>query len=338
MAEEKQLQPYSHARNFEATTHMLATKLRLEVPDVRAFCAAIRNVWGKVAAREEDFFAGLAIAAQYGLNPLRREIHMAEFKGTIAPIVGVDGWIRIAQQHPQFAGYTFTEHQDGRGAPTACTCTLYRKDWQNPVVITERVSECAVATNPLWQRMPGRMIRNRALIQAVRAGLGVTGLMYADEEEIVAAQDAKVITPEQPKAANTQGRVDDMKARMAASRPAEQQDAAISPYGENVVDEKAQSAGQMVHPPEDDDKSAVAPPQNASNGLLDAKEATAPDKSAPSGAYPENAQDAVGTQSAPKDGPPAAKDAPAKPAARAGGGRHPSGYTEDPDSLFAGQE
>ncbi len=58
---------------------------------------------------DEQFTALLIVANQYGLNPWTKEIYAFPDKGGIVPVVGVDGWARIINEHPQF---------DGMGLPT----------------------------------------------------------------------------------------------------------------------------------------------------------------------------------------------------------------------------
>jgi hypothetical protein len=50
----------------------------------------------------------MVVANEYGLNPFTKEIYAYpdQYKG-IVPVVGVDGWIRIINEHPQFDGLEF---------------------------------------------------------------------------------------------------------------------------------------------------------------------------------------------------------------------------------------
>ena len=121
----------------------------------------------------------LIIANEYGLNPWTKEIYAYpdKYKG-IVPVVGVDGWIRIVNEHPQFDGMEFV------ATPDEVTCTIYRKDRSRPTVITEYMKECARGTDP-WRQMPRRMLRHKALMQCARVAFGFA--LYDDEEGQVAA-------------------------------------------------------------------------------------------------------------------------------------------------------
>lgn len=134
-----------------------------------------------VVVTDEQFIALLIVANQYGLNPWTKEIYaFSEKGGGIVPVVGVDGWSRIVNEHPQNNGIRFTFNQD----ETACTCTIYRKDRDNPTVITEYLSECRRGTQP-WQSHPKRMLRHKSLIQCARIAFGFTGIFDPDEAERV---------------------------------------------------------------------------------------------------------------------------------------------------------
>jgi phage recombination protein Bet len=121
----------------------------------------------------------LVIANEYGLNPFTKEIYAYpdQYKG-IVPVVGVDGWIRIINEHPQFDGLEFDFD------PEFATCRIFRKDRSHATEITEYLSECRRGTDP-WKNMPRRMLRHKALIQCARVAFGFA--LYDDEEGSTAA-------------------------------------------------------------------------------------------------------------------------------------------------------
>ena len=131
------------------------------------------------AVSDAQLTALLIIANEYGLNPWTKEIYAYpdKYKG-IVPVVGVDGWIRIVNEHPQFDGMEFV------ATPDEVTCMIYRKDRSRPTVITEYMKECARGTDP-WRQMPRRMLRHKALMQCARVAFGFA--LYDDEEGQVAA-------------------------------------------------------------------------------------------------------------------------------------------------------
>ncbi len=143
----------------------------------------------------EQMTSLLVVANQYGLNPFTREIFAFPDKGGgIVPVVGVDGWARIINNHAQLDGIEFKEDKD------SCTCIIYRKDRKHPVTITEYLSECKRGTPP-WASHPKRMLRHKALIQCARIAFGFGGIYELDEAERIAEVDiTNEVTVEQPTA------------------------------------------------------------------------------------------------------------------------------------------
>lgn len=119
----------------------------------------------------------LVIAQQYGLNPFTREIYAFPDKGGIVPVVGVDGWARIINSHPQFDGMDFEQDDE------KCTCIMFRKDRSHPVKITEYMAECRRSNAQPWNTHPRRMLRHKAMMQCARIAFGFAGIFDQDEAE-----------------------------------------------------------------------------------------------------------------------------------------------------------
>ncbi len=129
----------------------------------------------------EEFAAFLLVAKEYRLNPLTKEIYAFPAKGGgIQPIVSIDGWCRIINEHPALDGIEFDDVLEG-GNLIAVTVRIYRKDRQRPTSVTEYMSECRRATD-VWKTWPARMLRHKALIQA-RYAFGFSGIVDPDEYE-----------------------------------------------------------------------------------------------------------------------------------------------------------
>lgn len=137
-------------------------------------------------ASDAQTVALLIVADQYGLNPFTKEIYAFPAKsGGIVPVVGIDGWLRIINEHPQFDGLE-TEQDE-----TSCTCTIHRKDREHPTIVTEYLEECKRNTDP-WKDMPMRMLRHKAIIQCARVAFGFSGIHDEDEGKIVAEAEYSV--------------------------------------------------------------------------------------------------------------------------------------------------
>lgn len=132
---------------------------------------------GGTQVSDAQMTALLVVAQQYGLNPFTRELYAFPDKGGIVPVVGVDGWARIINSHPQFDGMDFAQDAD------SCTCTIYRKDRSHPTKVTEWMAECKRANVGPWQSHPYRMLRHKAMIQSARLAFGFVGIYEQDEAE-----------------------------------------------------------------------------------------------------------------------------------------------------------
>lgn len=145
----------------------------------------------KGPASDAQLTALMIVANQYKLNPWTKEIYAFPDKNNgIVPVVGVDGWARIINEHPQFDGIDFEQNDD------ECTCVMFRKDRSHPVKVTEYLSECKRGTGP-WQSHPKRMLRHKAMIQCARLAFGYVGIYDQDEAERIAEVEINPITKRQ---------------------------------------------------------------------------------------------------------------------------------------------
>lgn len=128
----------------------------------------------------EQFAAFLLVAKEYRLNPLTKEIYAFPGKGgSIQPIVSIDGWMRMINNHPEFDGMEFVDNfEDGK--LVSITCKMYRKDRTHPVSVTEYMAECRRDTDT-WRKWPVRMLRHKSAIQAARYAFGFSGIYDEDE-------------------------------------------------------------------------------------------------------------------------------------------------------------
>lgn len=126
----------------------------------------------------EQMIALLIVAEQYGLNPWTREIYAFPDRNGIVPVIGVDGWCRIINEHPMCNGFEFIEDAEGKWID----CKMYRKDREYPTIAREWLAECKRDTQP-WKSHPRRMLRHKSLIQCARMVFGFVGVYDQDEAE-----------------------------------------------------------------------------------------------------------------------------------------------------------
>jgi len=150
-------------------------------------------------ATKEQFTALLLVANQYGLNPFLRELYAFPSRQGIVPMVSIDGWLRIINEHPQYAGmhisYAPTTIKIGksRECPEYIEVAILRKDRPGgETPIREYLDECYRDTPP-WNQMTRRMLRHKAIKEAGRVTMGLHGLFDEDEANDVLMQEGKRI-------------------------------------------------------------------------------------------------------------------------------------------------
>ena len=150
---------------------------------------------------DDQMMALLIVADQYGLNPFVKEIYAYPDKSNgIVPVVGVDGWSRIMNDHPQMDGIEFnyspeTNQVKGKTVHDWIECVIHRKDRSKPIVVREYFDEVnrSVSFATPWDSHPKRMHRHKAEIQCARIAFGFAGIYDEDEAERILEKD---ITPQ----------------------------------------------------------------------------------------------------------------------------------------------
>lgn len=247
-----------------------------------AFEATLRATVCKGNVSREEFAAFLLVAKEYGLNPMTKELYAFPAKvGGIQPIVSIDGWARIINDHPKFDGMEFEDVREGADL-IAITCRMHRKDRGRSIEATEYMVECKRSTD-VWKTWPRRMLRHKAMIQCARYAFGFSGIVDHDEYE--RQESARDVTPREGP---------NLAARLAA------------PKGEDAPTE-----GFTTHHPVED----TAEPDSDAGTPPEASEMPAPvetaDEAEPAGAgdqFPGDTPAGNGEEAAPDDGPGAATD------------------------------
>lgn len=161
-------------------------------------------------ATNAELIAFLLVAQKYDLNPFTKEIYaFPDKRSGIIPIVGVDGFITLANRCPDFDGYKLTwsddmvNNSEAKQCPSWCEVEIYRKDKAHPLIVREYLDEVYRApfkskegyiTNGPWQSHTKRMLRHKTLVQGFRVAFGLTGIYDEDEAERII--DAETYTPQ----------------------------------------------------------------------------------------------------------------------------------------------
>ena len=127
------------------------------------------------AVPEKTRLCLLRMILEYRLDPLKEELFLHCYdNGQWQVLISVDGWIKLISRHSHFVGMAFTESsQMINDIPTWIECAIYRSDRTMPMVVREYFVEVKQET-PIWQKMPRRILRHRALQQCARLSFGIT--------------------------------------------------------------------------------------------------------------------------------------------------------------------
>jgi len=106
------------------------------------------------------------------LDPLSEEIGLTQYEdGHWQVIITIEGCSKLLNQHPQFNGLIFKQADIMiDGVPEWIECSIYRRDRIIPTTVREYLMEVR-SENTIWQKMPRRMLRHRALQKCVRLAI-----------------------------------------------------------------------------------------------------------------------------------------------------------------------
>lgn len=170
-------------------TKKLATTL--DMGDGAGLMETLKATAFKGPVTDAQMTALLIVANNYGLNPWTKEIYaFPDRNNGIVPVVGVDGWSRIINSHPQFDGMDFEQDEE------SCTCIVYRKDRNHPIKVTEYMAECRRDGVGPWKSHPRRMLRHKAMIQCARLAFGYSGIFDQDEAERIVENKLGIVQHE----------------------------------------------------------------------------------------------------------------------------------------------
>lgn len=209
----------SNSNNSKTQSNTLVKKFadKFNFPDEQKLINTLKATAFKIkegVVTDEQMSALLIVADQYGLNPFTKEIFAYPDKQNgIVPVVSVDGWSRIINQHPDMDGLEFVysndivDLPDAKPCPASIECVIYRKGRSHPVRIPEFLDEvyrppfegtgknggAPYKINGPWQSHTKRMLRHKSLIQCSRIAFGFVGIYDQDEaERIIEGQLSEV--------------------------------------------------------------------------------------------------------------------------------------------------
>jgi len=133
-------------------------------------------------ASPEEFAMFTQFCKSTGLNPFKKEIWFIKAGGRVQIMTGINGYLAIANSHPQFDGMEVDVEVAQNGRPLKAVCKVYRKDRRFPSVGIALMSEFE-KPSPIWKQMPSVMLQKVAKSIALKEAFPqeLNGL-YTEEE------------------------------------------------------------------------------------------------------------------------------------------------------------
>ena len=106
------------------------------------------------------------------LDPLNEEIGFIQYEDSAWQVfITIEGCTKLINNNSQVNGLTFTQSDTlFEGVPEWIECSIFRRDRIMPITVREHYLEVR-GENAIWQKMPRRMLRHRALQQCVRLAI-----------------------------------------------------------------------------------------------------------------------------------------------------------------------
>ena len=119
-------------------------------------------------------FSLLRLIECYGLDPFLEEIDLIQYEDqSWQAVITTQGYARLLNACPQFKGIHYAYSEPESSTISAwIECAIYRTDREGPITVREYYLE-AKRDTIAWQKMPRRMLRNRAFQQCAKMALGI---------------------------------------------------------------------------------------------------------------------------------------------------------------------
>ena len=150
----------------------------IQQPDYTA-ADVIKTIKETVAkgATDAQLAMFLEVCRATGLNCFLHEIWFVPGVGIMA---GRDGYLRVANEHPQFDGIETRVDRDDNSVPIKATCTVWRKDRSHPTVCEAYYNEYKKSSQ-VWQTYKSAMIGKVAEVLALKRAFSINGVITEEE-------------------------------------------------------------------------------------------------------------------------------------------------------------
>jgi phage recombination protein Bet len=120
----------------------------------------------------------LEVCKATGLDPFLKEIWYVAEKGII--MAARDGYLRVANEHPQFDGIETRVERNDNNIPIKAVCTVWRKDRAHPTICEAYYNEYN-KQSPVWKQYPSAMISKVAEVLALKRSFAINGVVSEEE-------------------------------------------------------------------------------------------------------------------------------------------------------------
>ena len=117
-------------------------------------------------ATDAEFKMFAEFCRSTGLNPFKKEIWFIKTNGGVQMMTGINGFLAIANNHPQYDGMEVSINEQN-GKLISATAKVYRKDRRIPSTATVYMEEYG-KNSPTWKQMPRVMLQKVAKSVALR--------------------------------------------------------------------------------------------------------------------------------------------------------------------------
>ena len=128
-------------------------------------------------ATDAQFRMFVEVCRGTGLNPFLREIWFVPSVGILA---GRDGYLAIANRHPQFDGMETRVTRDEKNVPIKAVCTVWRKDRAHPIICEAYYSEYRKSSS-IWSQYPSALISKVAEVLSLKRSFAINGVVTEEE-------------------------------------------------------------------------------------------------------------------------------------------------------------
>ena len=135
-----------------------------------------------IGATDAEFAMFTQFCQSTGLNPFKKEVWFIKVQNKVQMMTGINGFLAIANNHPQYDGLEIDVEVDQNGNPLKAICKVFRKDRSRPSIGIALMKEFKKGS-PIWNQMPSVMLTKVAKSIALREAFPqeLNGLYTAEE-------------------------------------------------------------------------------------------------------------------------------------------------------------